>query len=80
MEGGVWQVTVHGVTNSWTGLSDFTAAYLIIQLTDSKQVYTSNTRRKANSVYHLTDLTEGPEAWIHTSVISSFEQFHEYHL
>ena len=28
MDGGAWQATVHGVTNSWTRLSDFTFRFL----------------------------------------------------
>ena len=27
MDGGAWWVTVHGVTKSWTGLSDFTFSF-----------------------------------------------------
>ena len=28
MDGGAWQATVHGVTKSWTRLSDFTFPFL----------------------------------------------------
>ena len=31
MEGGAWQATVHGVTKSWTRLSDFTFSGLAVK-------------------------------------------------
>ena len=30
MDGGAWQATVHGVTKSWTRLSDFTHSVAVL--------------------------------------------------
>ena len=45
MDGGAWQATVHGVTKSWTRLSDFTYTFILVPIPLCSQEISQNHNR-----------------------------------
>ena len=68
MDGGAWWATVHGVTKSWTQLSNFTFTFKIRE--DSKEIKDTKGRFQAkmgttkdrNSM-HLTEAEDIKKRW-----------------
>ena len=61
MDGGAWWATVHGVTKSRTGLSDFTSLHFTVDITNSTINY-GPIKSKIKSLDQVNKLfLKGPE-------------------